>query len=167
MPATLNVHKKTHLARKPHHCDICNFGFIDAHKLGKHYQTLRHKQMVEQKKRVKELAETRARNMQKAVESAKVIDSVNIKLEQVDDMDLYGVPERTQIRLGDEMVVVEKASEDGQQGENKEPEAANEVYFSSLISDSVQPDPELMTQVLQGTDLENELLIPKTEIMDE
>lgn len=167
MPATLNVHKKTHLARKPHHCDICNFGFIDAHKLGKHYQTLRHKQMVEQKKRVKELAETRARNMQKAVESAKVIDSVNIKLEQVDDMDLYGVPERTQIRLGDEMVVVEKASEDGQQGENREPEAANEVYFSSLISDSVQPDPELMTQVLQGTDLENELLIPKTEIMDE
>lgn len=123
--------------------------------------------MVEQKKRVKELAETRARNMQKAVESAKVIDSVNIKLEQVDDMDLYGVPERTQIRLGDEMVVVEKASEDGQQGENREPEAANEVYFSSLISDSVQPDPELMIQVLQGTDLENELLIPKTEIMDE
>lgn len=123
--------------------------------------------MVEQKKRVKELAETRARNMQKAADSAKVIDSFNIKLEQVDDLDLYGVPERTQINLGDEMVVVEKASEDGQQDENTEPEAANEGYFSSLISDSVQPDPELMTQVLQGTDLENELLIPKTENMDE
>lgn len=171
MPATLNVHKKTHLARKPHHCEICNFGFIDAHKLGKHYQTIRHKQMVEQKRRVKELAETRARNMQKEAQGSEVIDSFNIKLEQVDDLDLYGMPDRTQINLGDEMVVVEKAPEDAQQGDNREAESEgyvdNYANLSSLVSASVQPDPDLMTQVMQGTDLENQLLIPKTENMDE
>lgn len=133
----LNVYKKIYFVRKSYYCDICNFGFIDVYKLGKYYQILRYKQMVEQKKRVKELVEIRVRNMQKVVESVKVIDSVNIKLEQVDDMDLYGVFERTQIRLGDEMVVVEKVSEDGQQGENRELEVVNEVYFFFFILDLV------------------------------
>lgn len=132
-----NVYKKIYFVRKSYYCDICNFGFIDVYKLGKYYQILRYKQMVEQKKRVKELVEIRVRNMQKVVESVKVIDSVNIKLEQVDDMDLYGVLERIQIRLGDEMVVVEKVSEDGQQGENRELEVVNEVYFFFFILDLV------------------------------
>lgn len=52
-------------------------------------------------------------------------------------MDLYGVFERIQICLGDEMVVVEKVLEDGQQGENRELEVVNEVYFFFFILDLV------------------------------
>ena len=168
MPATLNVHKKTHLLRKPHHCDICNFGFIDAHKLGKHYQTLRHKQMVEQKKRIKELAETRSKNMQKAAKAPNVMESFDIKLEQVDIEDFFDVPQRTQIHLGDEMVVVERVSEEPPQGGGEEQDIIQGCTDSNLSSSvSSAPNPEIIPDAVNSPDLVGQLLVPKTEIVDE
>ncbi|XP_061189786.1 uncharacterized protein LOC133197673 [Saccostrea echinata] len=189
MPATLNVHKKTHLERKPHHCDTCNFGFIDAHKLGKHFQTIRHKQMVEQKKRIKQLAETRERNMMKATEDTGVVERVSVKLEEVDDVSILEVPERTQISLGDEMVVVERAADDPLQNERLlQRESSGAVgllqgytdtsgNLMSLVSvpggqypgllSQVQQSAELSNQIIaQGVDLANQLIVPKEENMN-
>ncbi|XP_062619452.1 uncharacterized protein LOC134281011 [Saccostrea cucullata] len=189
MPATLNVHKKTHLERKPHHCDTCNFGFIDAHKLGKHFQTIRHKQMVEQKKRIKQLAETRERNMMKATEETGVVDSVTVKLEAMDDVSIYEGPDRTQINLGNETVVVERAADDPPQNERLQQGEISQTVgilqgftdtsgnLLSLVSVPGGPFPQLLSQVqqnaelsnqiiAQGVDITNQLIVPKEENMN-
>jgi hypothetical protein len=170
MPATLNVHKKTHLARKPHHCEICNFGFIDAHKLGKHFQTFRHKQMVEQKKRVKELADTRARNMG-TTEEADIVNSISVKLEEVDETSVLGETPRTRICLGDEEVVIERNSEEAL-GDSSSADHLLQGYpdnsgsLSSLFTGSEETDSGSMVSALLTADPTSQLLVPKTEDVD-